>query len=246
MPGVAYPMIIDAGDSGAMVLFGDQLDMAINNAVHVFDARLRQQQFGWLSETVPAIHGLLVRYDPLRISAAHLHEQLENLLATENWLQAPPNRQRKIWRLPAHYGEQSGPDIENVATMLALSVQQVIAEHSQTRMRVLMLGFAPGCAYLGALPAHWDLPRLDQVKPEVPLGSLSVAVRQTVFFANAMPTGWHTIARTPFRAFTSKKAPYFHISAGDEISFLPVDYQQFQQLQKHADAGKTIVSPQSP
>ena len=157
----------------------------------------------------------------------------------------PPNPDRKTWRLPAHYGDESGPDLDDVSAALGLAPEQVIAEHSNCPLRVLMLGFAPGCAYLGSLPTHWDLPRLDYVKPEVPAGSLSVAVRQTVLFATNIPTGWRTIARTPFLSFSRHTAPYFYLSPGDEITFEPVDQTTFENLAREVAKGKQIVAPET-
>ena len=241
-----YPALIDAGDSGLMVLFGDSLDMSINNAVHGFDAALQQLPADGIEEIIPAIRGLLIRYDPLAIARDSLKDRLQLLLESRNWLNAEANPDRKIWKLPAHYGGESGPDLDSVAQTLGLSREKVITEHSTAIVRVLMLGFAPGCAYLGSLPAHWDLPRLDYVKPDVPPGSLSVAVRQTVLFATRIPTGWQTIARTPFLSFAPKKSPYFFLSPGDEITFTPIDHQEFLKLEKEVADGKTIVSPTHP
>ena len=241
-----FPAIIDAGDSGLMVLFGDSLDMAINNAVHAFDHALQQSCLRGIEEITPAIRGLMIRYDPLCTPRAELKQEIGQLLESHEWLQSPANPNRKIWRLPAHYGDESGPDLDAVVNALSLPEEQAILEHSTTRVRVLMLGFAPGCAYLGSLPPHWDLPRLDYVKPEAPPGSLSVAVRQTVLFATRIPTGWQTIARTPFMSFSADQPPFFFLSPGDEVCFIPIDHQEYLKLEKEVTAGKMIVSPECP
>jgi len=243
MQNQAFPTLIQAGDSGIMVVFGDSLDLAINNAAHAFDAALRARKLPEVEEITPGIRSVLVRFDPLRSGLNNILGKLESLLDQQDWLLAPANPDRKVWKLPAHYGEQSGPDLENVAKLLAMPVDRVIREHSEARVRVLMLGFAPGCAYLGSLPQHWDLPRLDYVKAEVPPGSMSVAVRQTVLFATPIPTGWQTIARTPFLSFCRDQAPYFFLGPGDEVTFEPVDHQTFLQLAADVAAGKMIVQP---
>ncbi|MGI9317704.1 MAG: 5-oxoprolinase subunit B family protein [bacterium] len=245
MPDQIFPIVTTAGDSGMMVLFGDSLDRAVNNATHAFDTTLRQQAWVGIEEVVPAIRGVLIRYDPLRIGATSLKEKLLKLISSRNWLEAEPDPDRRIWKLPAHYGDESGPDLSNVASALGKSVEEAIQEHSQTRLTVLMLGFAPGCAYLGSLPPSWDFPRLDFIKPEVPPGSLSVAVRQTVLFATPLPTGWQTIARTPFLSFSRCTEPFFQLAPGDEITFEPIDIQAFNTLASEVEKGKQIVAPES-
>ena len=228
-----------------MVWFGDSLDPAVNNAALAFDAALRQADWREVEEITPGIRGLMLRYDPLQISAEAMRLRLDACLAERDWTQAEPFSGRRLWRLPVHYGEDSGPDIENVAKLLGCDVDEVIREHSSAQLKVLMLGFAPGCAYLGPLPEKWDLPRLEHVKPEVPPGSLSVAVRQTVLFATPIPTGWHTIGRTPFLSFSRHQAPYFHLAPGDELVFEPIDRRRLEELDEAVDAGESIVSPEA-
>ena len=241
-----YPALVHAGDSSILVLFGDTLDLAINNAAHAFDGAVQQQKWTEVEETIPGIRSVLIRYDPLRSRPEALQCKLENLLSQTEWLMAPPNPDRKVWKLPACYGGECGPDLENVAAAVNLTLDQTVKEHSQARVRVLMLGFAPGCAYLGSLPPRWDLPRLDYVKPDIPPGSLSVAVRQTVLFATPIPTGWQTIARTPFLSFSRHYAPYFYLGPGDEITFEPVDHKTFEELSAEVAIGKMIVQPELP
>ncbi|MBX2882228.1 MAG: allophanate hydrolase subunit 1 [Granulosicoccus sp.] len=239
-----FPELIDAGDSGLMVNFGDTLTEPINNAAHAFDSELRKQDWPGVSELIPSIRGVLVRHDPIQLPRNQLRSKLETVLASRDWLQTGPNPERKRWILPAYYGGDAGPDLASVANQMGLDETEVIAQHSQTLTRVLMLGFAPGCAYLGSLPENWDLPRLDYVKPEVPPGSLSVAVRQTVLFATTIPTGWQTIGRTPFLSFSKNQPPYFHLSPGDELLFDPIDERLFETLYQDSLSGKMIVSPE--
>lgn len=238
-----FPRVLEAGDCALMVWFGDSLDPAINNAAQAFDASLRQANWPEVEEITPGIRGLLLRYNPMEVSPDDMRQRIMNRLSEQDWLRVEPFAGRRLWRLPVHYGDSSGPDIENVAKLLQCDIESLIREHSATRHKVLMLGFAPGCAYLGPLPEHWDLPRLEHVKPEVPPGSLSVAVRQTVLFATPIPTGWQTIGRTPFLSFSRHKAPYFHLAPGDELQFEPVDQASLDELSRAVEAGESIVEP---
>ena len=226
-----------------MVWFGDSLDPDINTATQAFDAALREAQWPEVEEITPGIRGLMLRYDPLQISSDDMCQRVMAHLSQQDWLRSEPFAGRRLWRLPVHYGDSSGPDIENVAKLLRCDVESLIREHCATRHKVLMLGFAPGCAYLGPLSENWDIPRLEHVKPEVPPGSLSVAVRQTVLFATPIPTGWRTIGRTPFLSFCRHQAPYFHLAPGDELQFEPVNQASYNALSRAVDRGESIVEP---
>jgi len=236
---------LQAGDSALLVVFGDVLTTAINLAAHAFDHAINAAGWPGIEETTPVIRGVLVRYDPLTEGADAMRSRLGSLLQERDWLQSGPMTSRQRWQLPACYGGEHGPDLEQVATAMGVSIEQAIQEHSNTPVRVLMLGFSPGCAYLGSLPERWDLPRLDYVKPQVPPGSLSVAIRQTVLFATSTPTGWQTIARTPFLSFSRHREPTFPIAAGDEVTFRPIDADTFADLQRAVERGESIVEPES-
>ena len=53
--------------------------------------------------------------------------------------------------IPVCYGEEYGPDLEEVAHYQGLQVEDVIRIHSETTYFVYMLGFTPGFPYLGAI-----------------------------------------------------------------------------------------------
>lgn len=236
------PVLRAAGDSALLVEFGDRLDPAINNAAIAFDARLREAALTGVSETAPTIRSVLVRYDPLEIAPASLRARLADLLQERDWLAAPAPARRSLWRIPACYGGEHGPDLDAIADFVGCSPQEAAERHAGARQRVFMLGFAPGVAYLGLLPDAWNIPRLKEIRSEVAAGSLLVAVRQTVLFAAAMPTGWRTIARTPFRSFDPHREPPVLIAPGDEIAFEPVASAEFARLSDRAEAGGDIVA----
>ncbi|MEO1193396.1 MAG: allophanate hydrolase subunit 1 [Pseudomonadota bacterium] len=237
-----WPRFRAAGDSGLIVEFGDQLDQRINNAALAFDRRLAAAKIAGISETAPTLRSVLVRFDPLTLAPAELRRRLQDLLAEADWLAAGPPEGRSLWRVPLLYGGEAGPDLAEIAERLEVRAEALVAEHAACRQRVMMLGFAPGFAYLGELPERWDLPRLPKVKPSVPPGSLSVAVRQSVLCATTIPTGWRTIARSPFRSFDLSRDPPFQLEPGDEVAFEPVDQAAYDRLQAKAEAGGQVAS----
>lgn len=237
----AEPVLRAAGDSALLVEFGDRLEPAINNAAIAFDARLRAAGIDGVTETAPTIRSVLVRFDPLEIAPERLRGRIGELLGERDWLAAPPPEARSLWTIPACYGGEHGPDLDEVADLVGMTPDEAAARHAEARQRVFMLGFAPGVAYLGLLPEPWNLPRLKEIRPEVPSGSLLVAVRQTVLFAAAMPTGWRTIGRTPFRSFDPDRDPPVLLSPGDEVRFEPVPSSDFGRLREQAADGRLIV-----
>lgn len=239
------PVLRAAGDSALLVEFGDRLDPGINDAVIAFDARLRAAAIEGVSETAPTIRSVLVRFDPLTLAPDRLHALLGALLEERDWFHASPPEGRSLWRIPACYGGQHGPDLDEIADLVGCSPAQAIERHAGQRQRVFMLGFAPGVAYLGLLPENWNVPRLQEVRPEMPSGSVLVAVRQTVLFAAAMPTGWRAIARTPFHSFEPSREPPVLLAPGDEVCFEAIEARDYDRLCKQAAKGADVVTRES-
>lgn len=230
-----YPILRYAGDSALIVEFGQSFDLQTNNAALAFDSMLRECTNSArtpcllsITETAPTFRSVLIRFDPLAPEVEKLPAWVQDMAFSKNWREAPPPEDRRHWRIPAVYGGTAGPDLASTADAMGCSETDLISAHAATRLRVLMVGFAPGFVYLGQLDETWNLPRLEGIKPQVPTGSISVAIRQTVMSATPSPTGWRTIARTAFQNFDPLSKPPVHLGAGDEISFEPVNTLDFK------------------
>ena len=237
----AAPIFRPAGDSALIVEFADNPVADANQSAIAFDAELRRAGLPGVIETAPTIRSVLVRYDPASISVVRLGDELRHVMARIDWQSAASADGRRLWYIPALYGGSAGPDLAEIADQMGLSEDAAIAEHAATRQRVAMLGFAPGFAYLGTLPQRWNIPRLKTVKPFVPAGSISVAIRQTVLCATDIPTGWHTIANTAFRGFDAQRDPAFLIEPGDHMIFEPVSIKEHARLCMLAAEGKAVA-----
>ena len=196
------PSVVATGESALTVVFGQIIDLALNDRVLALDQALVDDPVPGVSEVVPALASLLVRFDPLSVSRSDLSTVLLER-ANREVDQAPARRR---WTIPARYGGEHGPDLAYVSEAMGLSDEAAIQAHASLRLRVLMLDFAPGLAYLGIAGEPWDIPRRPEGRPRVPPGSVLVAVRQTVVAGTAIPTGWHHIAHTPVPTFQTQSS----------------------------------------
>lgn len=237
----SFPCILPAGDSAALIRFGGELDFDINAAVLEFDQYLSTTSIDGVTETSPALVSLLVRFDPLKISYDLLEVQLQQLLGVKDWLLKPVIKDPAHWKIPVCYGGDAGEDLAGVAEMLGISETDVIEQHCESLLRVLTLGFAPGCAYLGMLPPHWNIPRLKVIKPRVPSGAILVALRQTVMPSAPMPTGWRCIGRSPMNNFNAQCIPPVFVKHGDTVQYTPVSPREFDRLQLQQQSGESVI-----
>ena len=94
-----YPCVLPAGDSAALIQFGDELDFTVNAAVLEFDDHLSNAAIAGITEVSPALVSLLVRFDPLQCTYTELSNQLKQALDSKNWLQKPEIKNPLRWKL---------------------------------------------------------------------------------------------------------------------------------------------------
>lgn len=206
-----WPQIVPLGDSALLVRFGASLDDDANKAALALAQRLTRDPVEGVVEVVPSLVSVLVRYDALRAESFRIAGEIGLRLGR---FEADIAREHFV---PVRFGGTDGPDIEDVADRLNLTIDGFIERHCAQPLRVLATGFAPGFIYAGFHPESLNVPRREQVRPLVPVGSVLFAAGQTAIAATDIPTGWHVIGRTQFRNFDQSRDPPTTIAAGDVI-----------------------------
>lgn len=210
------------GDAAILVTFGDSIDQAINRRVHAAAAAIRMARSGgapWATP-IPSYASLLVGYDARWVDYENAAAALDALLAASPEPADEPESQALI-EIPVRYGGDDGPDLDAVAERTGLTPAQVVDLHSSVVYRAYLLGFAPGFAYLGELPAELELPRRDTPRQRVPAGSVAIAGRQTAVYPLSTPGGWHLIGRTDLVVWDVQRSSPALIAAGDAVRFVP-------------------------
>lgn len=188
--------------------------------MRALDAVLRERPFAGLLEAVPSYRSLLVCFDPAR---AELPGVREELLRLANRPARPPDAPPARHVVPMRYGGEDGPDLEAVARRLGRSAAELVRRHAASECTAFLLGFMPGFAYLGMLPAELDVPRLSTPRPRVPAGSVAIAGRQAGIYPTASPGGWNLIGRTSLRLFNPHSERPALIEPGDRVRFEAVE-----------------------
>ena len=231
--------MLDLGDGAVTIEFGEVIDPALQARVAALDVAIAQAAVAGLIETVPTFRSLTVIYDPLQTTRAELEAALRPLIDAAD--QAPAAAGRH-WRLPACYGGEFGPDLDEVAKASGLSPEAVIAAHSETEYVVYMLGFLPGFPFMGDVPVPLQLPRRSEPRVRVPPGSIAIANELTAIYPWESPGGWHLLGRCPVPLFDAGRAAPALLAAGDRVRFTPVPADAFAALAADLAAGR--IDPQ--
>jgi KipI family sensor histidine kinase inhibitor len=210
------PKIDPLGDSAVLAQMGEQIDLPINQQIHVLSGLIEASAWPGIVETVPAYATLLVQYDPLLISYTQVREFLREKIAQVG---EAANRKPRRVEVPVRYGGEDGIDLEDVAHQLHLQISDVIRIHSEKMYTVYMMGFRPGYPYMGKLDDALVMPRLDTPRTRVPAGTVAIAGSQTGIYSIASPGGWRLIGWTPLQLFDPRSATPFLFAPGDEVKF---------------------------
>lgn len=232
------PRFLPFGDAALLVEFGDRVDPALSARVMGLDARLAAADIPGLIETAPSFRSLMVQFDPLETEGEAVAAAIRPLCAGLD--AAEP--EGRLWRVPVCYEGDLATDLEDVAARAGLAPEAVVALHAEAEHSVYMIGFLPGCPYLGGLPAEIDLPRRTDPRVRVPKGSVAIAAGLTVIYPVESPGGWNLIGRTPVPLFDPGAAPPALFAPGDRVRFEPVGRADYDRL---AECGRMPV-PERP
>ena len=158
---------------------------------------------------------------------AWLREQAEAIALVDH--QAPEHSTADIV-LPVLYHPSVAPDLEWLADDRSLTIDDVIALHSDAIYFAYATGFAPGFCYLGTLPEALQTPRLDTPRATVPSGAVAIADAQTAVYPCESPGGWRLIGACPEPLFNQNNAPPSLLNVGATVRFEPISEADFRAL----------------
>jgi KipI family sensor histidine kinase inhibitor len=174
---------------------------------------VRNAQIDGVTDVVASYATIGVHFDPARVTSTDLAD-LVGSLAREDSDMPPAEPRSHVIRT-----RYDGEDLHDVAERTGLSPADVVEIHSSAEYRVLVVGFVPGFAYLGALDERLALPRRESPRKRVPPGSVAIAERQTGIYPSATPGGWHIIGTTGEILFDPRRAKPALFEVGDTVRF---------------------------
>lgn len=138
--------------------------------------------------------------------------------AVAEWSPGPPEEDEvRLVEVPVRY---DGPDLEAVARLWKVEVDEVVARHRDTEFTVAFCGFAPGFAYLSGLPESLAVPRLEEPRTKVPAGSVGLAASYTGVYPRSSPGGWQLIGRTDMELWDVERDPPAVLTPGTRVRFV--------------------------
>lgn len=220
------------GDRAVTITLGDTIDVVTHRRVRAVSAALDAHAPAGVVDQAPAFASVTVHYDPARVAGDpgrspydRLVTELDELLSHVHEHELPPPR---LVEIPVCYGGELGPDLGDVARQHQLTPQDIIDLHTSAEYLVYMVGFMPGFAYMGGLPAQLATPRRGRPRTAVPAGTVGIGGSQTGVYPLESPGGWNLLGRTPLKIFDIAREPATLLATGDRARFVAISLRDYE------------------
>ncbi|MEJ8562891.1 carboxyltransferase domain-containing protein [Yoonia sp. GPGPB17] len=232
------PEISPLGVDGVLIRFSRILTEEANARALSFRDLVDEAAIPGVTEVASSLVSVRVGFAPEATNRQAVTKALVALIDTHKTDDFGP---RRLWRIPAVFGAEFAPQLDEAAGLAGLTPAQAVAQIEATTVRVIAIGFAPGQPYLGMLPPQWNIPRQTELTKSLPRGALITAVRQLIIWAADAPTGWRHIGQTAFRVYLPEKPIPFAFEPGDAVQFKAVSDMEFRAIQAdtHTNGGAT-------
>lgn len=180
-----------------------------------------------IDELIPGARTVLVRFDPLRVPATELAALLR--ATTVDAGELPHAGEVTI---PVQY---DGEDLADVADLLGVSTEEVVARHLAAEWQVAFSGFAPGFGYAVGSDPLFDVPRRSSPRTRVPGGSVALAGHFTGVYPRESPGGWQLIGRTDAVMWDIRRDPPALLAPGTLVRFERADRESVHPVVERAE-----------
>jgi KipI family sensor histidine kinase inhibitor len=178
------------------------------------EATLRTHAVPGVLEHVPAARTVLLRLADGTSHAAAARRIRELRLLPED----AGDHVGEPLEVPVRY---DGADLPEVARMLDISAEDVVARHTGQVWTVEFCGFAPGFGYLVGERGGLEVTRRDSPRTRIPAGAVALADQYTAVYPRSSPGGWRLIGTTSLPMWDARRDPPALLWPGRAVRFVP-------------------------
>ncbi|PYE19432.1 KipI family sensor histidine kinase inhibitor [Williamsia limnetica] len=194
--------------------YGDRallLEVADTDEVIGWVTAIRDADLPGVLDLIPGARTVLVVGDDPR-AIPRLHKELKAMSPSgTTTLDDGP-----VIEVPVVY---DGPDLEDIARLTGLDVDEVVAAHTGTPWKVAFGGFAPGFAYLVGGDNRLQVPRRDTSRTKVPAGAVGLAGEFSGIYPRSSPGGWQLLGHTDLPMWDVDRDPPALLQPGVRVQF---------------------------
>ncbi len=141
------------------------------------------------------------------------------------------------WKIPVCYDLKYGLDLKEISSKNEIDIEAIINMHSAAIYTVYFIGFLPGFLYLGGLNKRLNFDRKSNPRLAIEKGSVGIGGSQTGIYPQNSAGGWNIIGKSPISFFDSTKREPCFAKSGDQVKFIPVSLDEYQQIETQIKRG---------
>ena len=186
------------------------------SSVDALASTLRGSGLVGITDVLPAAQTILVTTKP-NVGLRDLELSIHRLFTSANHVESATDSGSELVRIPVSY---NGSDLDDVAAILGISVDEVIRRHTSRSWRCAFVGFAPGFGYLVSSTPGLAVPRREQSRTSVPPGSVALADGYSAVYPRRSPGGWQIIGTTTLSTWDLALPQPALIRPGHRVQFV--------------------------
>ena len=219
------PSVEQVNEQAYLLRFGNQINE--QTADQILWSSQQLNTLAGVQDLIPSYTTILLTFSIEAKQQSKRLDDIQNILNTSLEQPARASDQRKTIVIPVYYGDEVGPDLNEVAEHCHMTPNEIIHHHSETTYRAYAIGFTPGFSFLGSTPDALHIPRKNTPRHKVPKGSVAIAENQTAVYPSVTPGGWRIIGRTPLELVDWDSEHLGLIATGDSVRFEPISRDEF-------------------
>jgi inhibitor of KinA len=217
------------GDAAILVAWEAEISISISDDILEFRQKIKSLKQVNIADVIIGYSSLTVVFKNSVIDYLTVVKNLKEIYKSKY---IGLKKTAFIWEIPVCYDLEFGIDLQELSKTANLEVSEIMKLHAQKLYRVYFIGFLPGFLYLGGLHKQLFFQRKANPRLNVPKGAVAIGGAQTGVYPTESAGGWNIIGKTPVNFFNINEANPCFAKAGDFIKFVPIDKDQFLQIEK--------------
>ncbi len=227
------------GDKAILITWKAEICTSVSKAILSFQQKIDAFENSHIVDTIAGYTSLTIVYQTNIIDYLNEVEVLKKIEISKDTVL---KKSSFTWQIPVCYDVEFGIDLQEISNTTNLEISEIIKLHSQHAYRVYFIGFLPGFLYLGGLNKQLFFNRKSNPRLKVAKGTVAIGGEQTGVYPSESAGGWNIIGKTPVNFFNINEDNPCFAEAGDFIKFVPIDKNQFLQIEKEVKDASYKIS----
>ncbi|MCE5090560.1 5-oxoprolinase subunit B family protein [Staphylococcus devriesei] len=220
--------IYSQGDKAIIISMEKDVSKNVTRDLIALRSHLLNKDLPFITEIVPTESDMMITYNA-RDMIKHHHitspfqymKDLIHSIYQELRNQDTVKEDSTTYNIPIIYGDEFGPDLEQLLDYYQLTKEAFIQLHSETSYFVSMMGYLPGFPYLTGMNDKLYVNHTCDEKKLVPAGSVIIEGKKCGIVTIDTYNDWLVIGYTPLELFSPDKEEFNLLKLGDSVTFKP-------------------------